>query len=181
MSGVSRARCLHALAVLGVLAVDQATKAWAAVRLTGNAPVELVPGLFRLVMVHNRGALFGMFQDLPDPVRSLLFLALPTGVIAVLGWLSWRTSPLERRAHAAFALLLGGALGNLADRLRLGHVIDFLDVYITGTTGNSYHWPAFNVADACICTGIGLLALDSLRSGRAAEISPEAHRAPDPV
>lgn len=177
-AGSAGARLLYALLAAAVAAADQASKAWAQGRLDGSPPLEVVPGMFRLVLVRNRGALFGMFQELPDPLRVALFLALPAAVIAVLGWLSWRTPPAERRAQGAFALLLGGALGNLADRLRLGHVVDFLDLYVEGP-GGSHHWPAFNVADAGICAGIALLALDSWRHRRP-PAGGEEH-APGPV
>lgn len=180
MSGAAETpgpRLRYALAAAGVMAIDQASKIWAAGCLAEGAPVVVLPGLFRLVLVRNRGALFGMFQDLHPHLRALLFLALPAVVIAVLGWLSWRTPAGEQRAQWAFTLLLGGAFGNLADRLRLGYVVDFLDFYVVGPGGDAHHWPAFNVADACICVGIALLALDSWRRRRARH--GEEERAPD--
>jgi signal peptidase II len=164
-------------AALAIAAADQATKTWAARSLALEPPREVIPGLFRLVLVRNRGALFGILHDLAEPVRTLLFLALPVVVIAALCWLAWRTPPVEVRSHAAYALLLGGAVGNLIDRLRLGHVVDFLDFYVTWPAGATYHWPAFNLADACICTGIALLALESWRA-RPTATQGDAH-APD--
>jgi signal peptidase II len=172
-------RLLHAALALAIAAADQAAKAWAARALSGEPPLEVIPGLFRLVLVRNTGALFGMFQGLAEPLRVLLFVALPAAVIAALCWLAWRTPAAERGAHAAYALLLGGALGNLIDRLRLGHVVDFLDFYVTGPRGVAHHWPAFNLADACICLGIALLALASWRP-RPAAIQGEEN-APDPA
>jgi signal peptidase II len=157
-------RLPYAALSLAIAATDQATKALAVRALAGEPPLEVIPGLFRFVLVRNSGALFGMFQGLGRPLRALLFVALPAVVIAALVWLAWRTPPVERRAHAAYALLLGGALGNLIDRLRLGHVVDFLDFYVIGPGGTPHHWPAFNLADACICLGIALLALESWRS-----------------
>ncbi len=171
-------RAPYALAALGVFAADQLCKAWAVGRLQQVEPIEVVPGWFRLVLVRNRGALFGMFQDLSPSLRPLLFLALPGLVIAALGWLAWRSPAAHRRARWAFTLLVGGALGNLSDRLRFGHVIDFLDFYIVGAGGRSHHWPAFNLADSCICVGIALLAFDSW-SARHAQRGGE-ERAPDP-
>jgi len=160
-------RLPYSVLALSLLALDQASKAWAASRLDDGAPLPIVPGVFRLALVRNRGALFGLFQELEAPLRTLLFLALPIMVVAVLGWLSWNTPAAAGRSQAAFALLLGGALGNLLDRLRLGHVVDFLDFYLRGPGGEFHHWPAFNVADACICVGIALLAFDTWRSRRA--------------
>ena len=171
-------RLPYAAVALAIGAADQAAKAWAVRALPQEPPLEVIPGLFRLVLVRNRGALFGMFQGLGEPLRMLFFVALPAVVIAALCWLAWRTPPVERRAHVAYALLLGGALGNLIDRLRLGHVIDFLDFYVTGPSGGAYHWPAFNLADACICAGIALLALESWRprpaAGQGEEHAPDS-------
>jgi signal peptidase II len=164
---------------LGLLGLDQVSKIWAAGRLEDAAPIDVVPGLFRLVLVRNRGALFGMFQELQAPLRVLVFLALPCAVIAILAWLASRTPPGEKGSQGAFALLLGGALGNLVDRVRLGHVIDFLDFYIQTPGGGSHHWPAFNLADACICAGIALLALDSWRGRH--DTHKERDHAPDSV
>jgi len=172
-------RLLYAGVGVSVAVADQASKAWAVARLSHTPPQEILPGLFRLVLVRNRGALFGMFQGLQPELRQVVFTALPAVVIAVLGWFAWRAAARDHRAQWAFALLMGGALGNLADRVRLGHVVDFLDFYIAGPGGALHHWPAFNLADASICVGIGLLALDSLRSGRIP--SREENRAPDPV
>jgi signal peptidase II len=148
-------------AAIGI--ADQATKALAVRALAEQPPLEVVPGLFRLVLVRNSGALFGIFQGLEAPWRVALFVLLPVAVVAALCGLALRTSPSERRALASYALLLGGALGNLIDRLRLGQVIDFLDFYIVDARGVAHHWPAFNLADACICLGIALLALESWR------------------
>ncbi|MEE9219089.1 MAG: signal peptidase II [Acidobacteriota bacterium] len=173
--GPAKRHGLYLYLALGVTALDQASKSWISHLLEGTATLEIWPGFFRLVLVHNRGALFGMFQNLAPPARMLVFLALPITVIALLVWLALRTALSDRLAHWAFTLLLGGALGNLVDRIRLGYVVDFLDVYFIGPGGTAYHWPAFNLADACICTGIGLLALDSLRTRRIS--APGAHHA----
>ena len=172
-------RLPYAALALSLVALDQASKAWAASRLGEGPPIQIIPGLFRLVLVRNRGALFGLFQELETPFRTLLFLALPLAVVAALGWLAWRTPATAGRSQTAFALLLGGAFGNLIDRIRFGHVVDFLDFYARGPTGDLHHWPAFNLADTCICTGIALLAIDTWRSRHAP--SPGSSHASDSV
>ena len=155
-------RLLYGMVIVGVTVVDQITKTWAQHFLNRIEPFDIIPGFFRLVLVHNRGALFGFFQEIISPLRTVLFLLLPAVVIAVLVWLSWRTAAIDHRSQWAFALILGGAFGNLIDRMRLGHVIDFLDVYVR--LDAEHHWPAFNVADSCICIGIALLVVDTWKT-----------------
>lgn len=141
-----------------ILAADQATKVVIADRLRPGEIQPVIDGWFQLRFIVNRGGLFGVFRDLPELWRTTLFTGVP--VVACVGLLFFllRTPAGERALRAGLALILGGALGNLIDRLRLGHVIDFLDVY-----WRDHHWPAFNLADASICVGVGLILLDSLR------------------
>jgi signal peptidase II len=120
----------------------------------------VIPGFFNIVHVHNTGVAFSMFSGL-DPRWSVPLLAGATllavaGVIGYLGFL-----PARGAAPSALGLILGGAVGNLVDRVRLGYVIDFLDLYL-----KRFHWPAFNVADIAISAGVILLALDLLREQR---------------
>ncbi|HEY5997475.1 MAG TPA: signal peptidase II [Candidatus Deferrimicrobiaceae bacterium] len=120
----------------------------------------LVPNFFNVVHVHNTGVAFSMFAGL-DPRWSVPLLAGATllavaGVIGYLGFL-----PARGATPSALGLILGGAIGNLIDRVRLGYVIDFLDFY-----WKRFHWPAFNVADIAISAGVILLALDLLREQR---------------
>ena len=83
---------------------------------------------------------------------------MPIGLALVIA-MALRTPPTRLRVHGALGLILGGALGNLLDRLRLGSVVDFIEVYV-----GRYHWPNFNAADSAICVGVGLLVLDMWRS-----------------
>jgi signal peptidase II len=149
------------LLALGVLLADQIAKEIVTSRLALFSSVPIVPGLFHLTLVTNRGALFGLFHDLADPYRAILFTAVPILAIALILVFQYRTTIADTVAQAGLALILGGALGNLTDRLRLGYVVDYLDVFV-----GSYHWPAFNVADSSICAGVGLLVLDLLAKGR---------------
>jgi signal peptidase II len=141
-----------ALAV-AVLAADQLTKHLVLQHLDPGEPILIAP-FFDLVLVWNRGVSFGLLNGAGG--SSPWWLIGLAGVIAALliAWL-WR----ETRAlpQAALWLVLAGALGNVADRLRYGAVVDFLDFHLGG-----YHWPAFNVADSAIVIGAGLLLLDGL-------------------
>jgi signal peptidase II len=140
------------------LGLDQLTK-WAALDMLDLAarPIVVTPFLNR-VMVWNRGVSFGML----DGVGALAPWLLPgLAVVVVIALLFW----LRRSEHALMAiglgLVIGGALGNVIDRLRYGAVVDFLDFHLAG-----YHWPAFNVADAGICVGAGLILVDGLLAPR---------------
>jgi signal peptidase II len=160
MSAAAPGRFTWAILSLAVLAADQATKAQVRRLLPLHDSVTVIPGFVQLTHVTNRGALFGMLHDLADPWRSIIFTLVPLlAIVLILGFQS-RTPAAARLAHGGLALILGGAVGNLADRLRLGHVTDFVDVFV-----GPHHWPAFNVADSSICVGVALLILDLLRHG----------------
>lgn len=143
-----------ALALVIVLA-DQATKAWAQAALSAYEAVAVTP-FFNLVLVHNTGAAFSFLAGAGGWQRW--FFVILTLVIAagVAVWLV-RSAGRSRGTPLALALILGGAIGNLIDRLRFGHVIDFLDFHAAG-----WHWPAFNVADSAISCGAVLLVLLAL-------------------
>lgn len=124
---------------------------------------EIIPGFFNLVYVTNTGAAFSLLADVDSPWRHYFFLGI--GLTAVIGLtVGYFVIRKEHRWYApAFALIAGGAAGNLIDRVRFGAVIDFLDVYV-----GKYHWPAFNVADSAICVGaaifIGISLLQSKKN-----------------
>ena len=138
---------------LTVLLLDQATKAWAQHALSDIVSLPVIPGFFHLTLVHNSGVAFGLFQD-----QSLLVFC---GVLVILGGLFWvilRKQALRRGAAAgSLGLILGGALGNLIDRIRFGGVVDFLDFQV---------WPVFNLADSCITVGAVWLGWNILKSQR---------------
>ncbi len=149
-----------------VLVLDQLTK-WAFyAALTGlpfwaAAPVPLprapwveVTSFFNLVTVWNYGISFGMFSQGSSQsawIFAVLALAITGGLVA------WLHRAPDRLVATALGCVIGGAIGNVVDRLRLGAVFDFLDVHVLG-----WHWPAFNVADSAICVGVGLLLFDAL-------------------
>ena len=146
---------LGLLIALAVLAADQAAK-WAALALLAPpaAPIAVTP-FFNLVLVWNRGVSFGMFGGQDAAYLPWVFVALALAIVAFL--LTWLRRAPDGLTATALGLVIGGALGNVVDRLRFGAVVDFLDFHVAG-----YHWPAFNLADAAICVGAGLLLVSGL-------------------
>ena len=138
--------------------LDQLTK-WLVLRnISTEEVIPVIPGFFNLVQVHNTGAAFGMLKN-----NTVFFVALSSAALIVLVGLTWRGVFSDRLSRLAAALLLAGVAGNLTDRLRHGHVIDFLD-FILPWYGR---WPSFNVADSCICVAAGLLIFSSFFDGKA--------------
>ena len=157
MASVSRSRTgailWFALALLVILA-DQASKAWAIAVLA--ASWIQVTGFFNLVLLRNTGSAFSFLAD-AGGWQKLLFSAVAIGVSAAMAAVIWKDSA-EKLAPAAAALVLGGAIGNLIDRLMLGSVTDFIDLHI-----GDIHWPAFNIADSAIVLGVIFFILIELR------------------
>lgn len=151
------------LAVLGtVVVVDQLTK-WLLVRaLEVHDYHPIIDGFLSLSHVHNRGAAFGVLSGASLPYQPLLLAALSFGAFLAIAFYFYRLPDSARLPRLALALVLGGAVGNLIDRLRLGHVIDFIHVY-----WREHAWPDFNVADSAITVGVVLLIIDILREPRA--------------
>ncbi len=139
-----------------VVVLDQLTKAWVVYTLPYGFDGWVVTSFFNLVHVYNHGAAFSFLAD-QSGWQRWFFVCLATGIGSIIiYWLS-HLSASQKWESGAYALVLGGALGNLIDRTFLGYVIDFLDFHI-----NQYHWPAFNVADTAICIGAGMLIIGSL-------------------
>ena len=135
-------------------AADQATKVWAVRTLPLYEPRELVQGFFGLVHVRNTGVAFSLLSNLDHRwVHPFLLLATVLAIGAVLAYIAYL--PCRGAAPVGLGLILGGAIGNLIDRARLGYVVDFLDLY-----WRHHHWPTFNVADAGITVGVVLLLID---------------------
>ena len=157
MASVSRSRTgailWFALALLVILA-DQASKAWANDVLA--ASWIQVTGFFNLVLLRNTGSAFSFLAD-AGGWQKLRFSAVAIGVSAAMAAVIWKHSA-EKLAPAAAALVLGGAIGNLIDRLMLGSVTDFIDLHI-----GDIHWPAFNIADSAIVLGVIFFILIELR------------------
>ncbi len=137
---------------LAVVVLDQATKYLVINNIRPYETIELLP-MLNLVNVHNKGAAFGMFSSL----GNLFFISISIAALIFMAWVIAK----GREDHRIFALLAGGAAGNLIDRLTHGYVVDFVDIYIGG-----HHWPAFNVADSALSVGMVFMALSILRRGQ---------------
>ena len=153
-------RIWYLLAAFGIYMSDQMSKAWAVRTLRLGQDKTIIGGFLDLAYAENPGVAFGQLQEGGAWGRYALAALATAAAIAVLTYF-FRTPRSDDRTLGACALLLAGIAGNLTDRLRLGYVIDFIHVY----AGN-YHWPTFNVADASICVGAGLFALDLILEGR---------------
>lgn len=168
------ARRGYFLAAAIVVVADQASKVAADLWLRGHGQVALIPGLFNLWYSRNRGGLFGYFAGLQDPLRIALLTGLPLAAIVIIAVFLAKTDEPDRSTLFGLALILGGAAGNLIDRVARGEVVDFLDVYASPPRMAEWfiarfgqnHWPTFNLADSAIVVGSCLLILDVLRPDR---------------
>ena len=147
-----------------VIVADRLSKLWVAEHVPIGRGIVVIPKVFRISHVLNTGAAFSLFEGARSPgtVRWMLIGFSIFAAVVVIGLLV-TTGKRWSLQTLAFALILGGAVGNLYDRLRLKHVIDFLEVHI-----GTYHWPDFNVADSCIVIGACMLLLETLRPQRQA-------------
>lgn len=145
-----------------IIALDRVTKLWIIRNILPGHGIVIIPRVFRLTHVLNTGAAFSMFESSASPllVRNLL-IAFSIAAVVVVLVLLWRMGRGVSVTAIALAFILGGAIGNLYDRIRYAHVVDFLEVHIV-----HYHWPDFNVADSAIVVGACLLLLEMLRPQR---------------
>jgi signal peptidase II len=147
-----------------VVALDLLTKAVATHYLSLYQPVPVFPG-FNWTLAHNQGAAFSFLSTESGWQRWFFSLVASMVSIGIIIWIK-RLAPTQTLLAVSLALVLGGALGNLWDRVTLGYVVDFIDVYY-----QQYHWPAFNLADSAISVGAVLLVIDSFRGDRESESS----------
>jgi len=140
-----------------VAVADQATKYLVVKAMEPYAAVPVIEGFFNLVLAFNTGAAFSFLSNAGGWQVWLLSILAVVIVAVLVVWLG-RLGPGERWTAVALSLVIGGAVGNLIDRVRLGHVVDFLDFYV-----GEWHWPAFNVADSAIFVGVVVLLLITLR------------------
>jgi len=144
-----------------VVAADQTTKAWVLGSFRLHQSIEVIGGLFNITYVRNPGAAFGFLADASPEFRSVFFIAVTFAAALLILYYLKKERADSLLMNFSLALIFAGALGNLVDRIRFGEVIDFLDFYVL-----SYHWPAFNVADASISVGAFLMALQLIRKER---------------
>jgi signal peptidase II len=146
------------LIALAVLLLDRMTKWAIAQTIPLEDAVNIIPGFFRLTHLENTGAAFSLFADSLSPFRTTLLITFSVAALAVVSVLLWKDRSVFHSGTLALSLILGGAVGNLWDRVSDGKVTDFLDFYI-----DAHHWPPFNVADSAIVVGALLLFLRMLR------------------
>ncbi|NQZ01487.1 MAG: signal peptidase II [Bdellovibrionales bacterium] len=136
-----------------IVALDQATKMYVHTAFTEGEQITVLADYFNLTYVRNRGAAFGLGGDMPASLRSLFFLSVPPAVMLIILTMLWSTPSKQKLQVIALSLVFGGAIGNYIDRIRFGYVVDFLDFHLK----NLYTWPAFNVADIAIVTGVCMI------------------------
>jgi signal peptidase II len=154
----TRGKITRLLLIAGVLVLlDQLTKALIGHYLQPFQSITVIPGFFNLIYIHNPGGAFGFLAGSDPIIRKVVFIFVSLMAVGLILWYYMKTPAGFPFLSGAFAMIFGGAIGNLIDRIRIGKVVDFLDFYI-----GSLHWPAFNVADSAITIGIGIFILHLL-------------------
>ena len=144
-----------------IVMIDQTTKSWAVSRLRFDGPMEIISGFLNFSYATNKGVAFSLLNDYGDPGRwGLSTVGIIAGVLVL--YFFWRTPRTDDRMLGALVLLLAGIVGNVVDRIRLGFVIDFIDVQF-----GDWHYPTFNVADISIVLGAGLMIIDTFHTKKA--------------
>jgi signal peptidase II len=159
MTELHAMRKYHFLIALLVVVLDRLAKWAVAKNIPLHESIQVIPDFFRLTHVENSGAAFGLFADSPSEWKIAVLVLFSVVALVVVSALLWRNSHSMNTTGIGLALILGGALGNLWDRLVSGRVVDFLLFYL-----GQYQWPAFNVADSAIVVGAGLLVFEILFS-----------------
>lgn len=150
-------RRYHFLIAFFVVVLDRLSKLAIERNLSLHDSISLIPGFFRLTHVENRGAAFGLFADSPSEWKIAGLVLFSLVALVIVATLLWKNSHSMTTTGIGLSLILGGAIGNLWDRVFSGHVVDFLLFYV-----GQYQWPAFNVADSAIVIGAGLLVFEIL-------------------
>ncbi len=172
MNQALKERLPYLLVTVCVVLLDQVTKRIVDRSMTLYESIEVVTGVFSLTYVRNRGAAFGILSAADLPYQAALFSLVSLIALTAIVYYAFNMAASDRLPQIALALIAGGAIGNLIDRVWLGYVIDFLDFH-----WEAHHWPMFNIADSSISTGVGLLIVDMLR-GRSEEPEPSIDAAP---
>jgi signal peptidase II len=149
------ARLYYLLIVIVIVLLDRWTKRLVARRISLYTHIQIIPGFFRLTHTENTGAAFSLFADSPAPWKTALLIGFSLVALVVVSVLLWKNHPSHRVSGIGLSLIMGGALGNLWDRLTSGRVVDFLLFYV-----RRYQWPVFNLADSAIVVGAGLLIME---------------------
>jgi signal peptidase II len=167
-------RLYHLLIALAVFTLDQITKAIVEANIPLHDVRPVIAGFLHLTHVKNRGAAFGIFAEAPSQGKLMLVVFLSVVALGVVVTLLWRNHPGAKRTGMGLALILGGAIGNLFDRLVHGSVVDFVEFFY-----NNYHFPAFNVADSAIVIGASLLLLDMMLQQPLPQTQTEQQHSPE--
>ena len=146
-----------------IFVLDRVTKWIIETHVSFLDTYKIIPGFFDIVHSQNRGVAFGLLHDSTSPWRTVVLIGFSLTALLLIGGMLWKADRLDRRSMWGLSLILGGAAGNVFDRIVWGRVTDFLEFYV----GN-LHWPTFNVADSAIVVGSGLLLLDLLKPKREA-------------
>jgi signal peptidase II len=158
---VTRPAVFHVWIAALVVLVDQVTKAIVRTQLDLHESITVIPGIFDLTRVHNTGVAFGFLNPIDFPYKAVILSLIPIAALIGLAVYSSTLEPSQRLTRTGLAFVIGGAAGNLIDRLTAGYVLDFFDVY-----RGDWHFWAFNVADAAINVGVALMILELLGVGR---------------
>jgi signal peptidase II len=161
------ARTVHFLLALLVVLLDRWTKRLVAARIGMYAHIQIVPGFFRLTHTENTGAAFSLFADSPSHWKTVLLIGFSMIAMVIVSVLLWKQTRPLTITGIALSLILGGAVGNLWDRLASGRVVDFLLFYV-----KQYQWPVFNLADSAIVVGAALLVIEILWGKSGAHETP---------
>jgi signal peptidase II len=153
----TRARVTHLLIALLVITLDRWTKHLAATRIRMYAHIQVIPGFFRLTHTENTGAAFSLFADSPSHWKTALLIGFSAVAMVIVATLLWKQTRALTSTGIALSLILGGAAGNLWDRVLSGRVVDFLLFYV-----KQHQWPVFNLADSSIVIGACLLVIEIL-------------------
>jgi signal peptidase II len=157
-------RKYHFLISLGIVILDRLAKLAVERKIPLHDGIQIIPGFFRITHLENRGAAFGLFADSPSEWKIGMLVLFSIIALVIVSTLLWKNSRAISSTGIGLSLILGGAIGNLWDRLSAGHVTDFLLFYI-----GRYQWPAFNVADSAIVIGATLLVFEILFTKTPAE------------
>jgi signal peptidase II len=151
----SSARATHFLLAVFVVLIDRWTKRLVAAHIAMYTHIQVIPGFFRITHTENTGAAFSLFADSPSHWKTAMLISFSVVAMIVVSVLLWKQSRALTMTGIALSLILGGAVGNLWDRVASGRVVDFLLFYV-----KSYQWPVFNLADSAIVVGASLLVLE---------------------
>ncbi len=161
-------RLLYPIVIIALLGIDQLTKALVARSILFQSSKSIIPGFFNLTHIRNRGAIFGFFSHSESRILFIFLTLVSLVALGLVIYYFFKTPSTQRFMKISLSVILAGALGNLIDRIFRGYVIDFLDFYV-----KDWHWPSFNVADACITTG-ALILIFILVFKRSKECTPSS-------